>query len=100
MESERKISMPDHQNFSPEFEALLQKFTELLTGEATPERVQMVTIWCLYSHMAKVMPPLVQHWGSEPDHQQAKAEIKRIFEQIKQWNQEKNAKNTPPNIVQ
>jgi len=79
----------------PELEELLAKFTELLTGEATPERIEMVRIWCLYSHMLKVMPPLVQHWGSEPAHQEAKAEIRRIFEQIKEWNQNKGQNQVP-----
>ena len=76
----------------PELEGLLYKFTELLTGEATPERVEMVKIWCLYSHINKVMPPVVQHWGSEPEHFEAKAKIREMIEQIKQWNQEKNQK--------
>lgn len=76
----------------PEIDELLYKFTELLTGEATEERVEMVKLWAIYSHMQKAMPPLVQHWGSEPEHQEAKANIRRIIEQIKQWNQEKNQK--------
>ncbi|WP_139490399.1 DUF2573 family protein [Brevibacillus dissolubilis] len=83
-------------NRIPDIDGLLYKFTELLTGEATPERIEMVKIWCLYSHMAKVMPPLVQHWGSEPDHLETKAEIKQLFEQIKKWNQEKNAQSAEP----
>ncbi len=78
----------------PELEDLLVKFTELLTGEATPERVEMVKAWALYSHMQKAMPPLVHHWGSEPQFQEAKANIHRIIDQIKMWNQEKNKKMT------
>ncbi|UFJ39466.1 YusU family protein [Brevibacillus humidisoli] len=74
----------------PELEELVYKFTELLTGEATPERVEMVKVWCLYSHMLKVMPQLIQHWASEPDHQEARGQIKQMVEQIKQWNAEKN----------
>ncbi|WP_134684453.1 DUF2573 family protein [Brevibacillus migulae] len=76
----------------PELEGLLEKFTELLTGEATPERIDMVKNWCIYSHIQKVMPPLVQHWGSEPEHQQAKADIQKTIDQLKQWNQEKQKK--------
>ncbi|MGE5701086.1 MAG: DUF2573 family protein [Clostridia bacterium] len=75
-----------------EVEELLYTFTELLTGEANAERVEMVKIWALYTHMQKVMPPLVQHWGSQPEHQEAKRRIKEMVEQIKQWNQEKNQK--------
>lgn len=73
----------------PELDGLLHTFTELLTGEATPERVEMVKVWALYTHMTKAMPPLVQHWGSESKHAEAKARIREIIEQIKQWNQEK-----------
>lgn len=74
----------------PELEELLYKFTELLTGEATPERVEMVKVWCLYTHMSKVMPPLIQHWASEPDHAKARSQIREIIETIKQLNQAKN----------
>jgi len=77
----------------PELDQLLYKFTELLTGEATPERVEMVKIWCLYSHMSKAMPPLVQHWASEPEHAEARDQIRGMIEQIKQWNQAKNQKH-------
>ncbi|MFY0546107.1 DUF2573 family protein [Brevibacillus sp. H7] len=76
----------------PELDDLLAKFTELLTGEVTPERMEMVKAWALYSHMQKVMPPLVHHWGSEPQYQEAKANLLGIINQIKQWNQEKSAK--------
>ncbi|QDS33196.1 DUF2573 family protein [Brevibacillus brevis] len=77
----------------PELEDLVRKFTELLTGEATPERVEMVKVWCLYTTMAKAMPPLIQHWGSEPEHMEARNQIWEIIEQIKQWNQEKSQKH-------
>ncbi|MED1781945.1 DUF2573 family protein [Brevibacillus fortis] len=77
----------------PELEDLVRKFTELLTGEATPERVEMVKVWCLYTTMAKAMPPLIQHWGSEPEHMEARNQIREIIEQIKLWNQEKNQKH-------
>jgi argininosuccinate lyase len=80
------------QSLVPEVEELLYKFTELVTGEASEERVEMVKVWALYTHMQKAMPPLIQHWGSEPEHQEAKSKIKEIVEQIKQWNQEKNQK--------
>ncbi|MGC5328137.1 DUF2573 family protein [Brevibacillus sp. SYSU BS000544] len=82
--------MSDQKQQIPELDDLINKFTELLTGESNPDRVEMIKTWCIYSHMMKVMPPLIQHWGSEPSHQEAKAQIKQIFDQIKQWNQEKN----------
>jgi hypothetical protein len=87
MEREKKAAVP-------ELEDLLVKFTELLTGEATPERVEMVKVWALYSHMQKVMPPLVQHWGSEPQFQEAKRNIHQIIDQLKQWNQEQRSKQS------
>lgn len=74
----------------PELEQLLHKYTELLTGEATAERVEMVKTWILYTHMSKTMPPLVQHWASEPAHAEARDTIRGMIEQIKQWNKEKN----------
>lgn len=83
--------MSDEKKLVPELDDLLEKFTELLTGEATPERVEMVKVWALYSHMAKAMPPLVQHWGSTPEYQMAKLQIRQITEQIKEWNQQKRS---------
>ena len=77
----------------PELEQLLYKYTELLTGEATPERVEMVKTWILFTHVSKTMPPLVQHWASVPEHAEARSRIKEVIEQIKQWNQGKNQKN-------
>jgi hypothetical protein len=76
----------------PEFNSLLHKFTELLTGEATPERIEMVKIWSLYSHMLKVMPPLVKHWTAEEGHQEAKKQIREIFEEVQRMNEENKAK--------
>ncbi len=72
----------------PELDGLLYKFTELLTGEATEERVEMVKVWSIYSHMLKVMPPLVKHWTSEEQHQDAKRKIRDIFEEIQRLNEE------------
>lgn len=72
----------------PELDGLLYKFTELLTGEATEERMEMVKVWCLYNHMLKVMPPLVKHWTTEPQHQEAKRKIREIFEEIQRLNEE------------
>ena len=72
----------------PEFDGLLSKFTELLTGDATEEQIEMVKVWCIYSHMLKVMPPLVKHWTSIEEHQEAKAKIREIFEEIQRLNEE------------
>lgn len=72
----------------PELDGLIDKFTELLTGEATEKNVEMVKIWCVYSHMLKVMPPLVKHWTSLEQHQDAKRKIREIFEEIQRLNEE------------
>ncbi|WP_051331087.1 DUF2573 family protein [Aneurinibacillus terranovensis] len=74
----------------PDIDSLLYKFTELLTGDANEERVELVKTWALYSHLLKVMPPVVQHWTSE--HPQEKQEMRKIFEQIQEWNQENKGK--------
>lgn len=76
----------------PEFESLVHKFTELLTGEADPERMEMVKVWCIYSHISKVMPPLVKHWAGDPQNADAKAKIRKIFEDIQRMNEENKTK--------
>ncbi|GAA0327019.1 YusU family protein [Bacillus carboniphilus] len=67
------------------FQALLQKYSELLIGENDDQSVDEVKMWALYSHIAKTMPPLVKHWNEMyPD---AKEELKRISFSIKEKNQ-------------
>lgn len=65
---------------------LLIRFTELLAGDSTEEKVEMVKMWALYSHMLKVMPDLIQHW--EATHPEEKREIRKIFAKIQEWNQQ------------
>lgn len=86
-EKEGRMNM-DSNKLVPEMDGLLYKFTELLTGEATEERVEMVKIWSMYSHMLKVMPPLIKHWTSMEEHQDAKGQIREIFEEIQRLNEE------------
>jgi hypothetical protein len=74
----------------PDIDSLLYSFTEFLTGEANEERVEMVKVWALYNQMLKVMPPLVQHWTNE--HPEEKKQLRELFQQIQQWNTEKNNK--------
>ncbi|XJZ26846.1 YusU family protein [Bacillota bacterium Lsc_1132] len=72
--------------FVEQFEALLEKYSELLvgdSGEATKEKVKM---WALYTHIAKSMPALAKHWNElYPD---AKEEMKQIITEIKQLNEQ------------
>lgn len=72
------------------FDELVYKFTELLTGEATEENIEKVKVWSMYSHMLKVMPPLIKHWNS--DNPDAKAKVRGIFEDVQRLNQENKQK--------
>ncbi|MFD2680227.1 DUF2573 family protein [Bacillus seohaeanensis] len=71
--------------FEKQFEALVEKYTELLIGESTEKRKDMVTKYALYSFIAKNMPPLVKHWNSL--YPEAKDEMKTIIGDIKEWNE-------------
>ncbi|MBT2698073.1 YusU family protein [Bacillus sp. ISL-40] len=72
--------------FVKQFEALLEKYSELLVGEATDETREKVKVWALYSHIAKSMPALAKHWnGLYPD---AKEEMLQIIKEIKVMNEQ------------
>jgi hypothetical protein len=72
--------------FVKQFEALLEKYSELLVGESTPETMDKVKMWALYTHIAKSMPALAKHWnGLYPD---AKEEMKQIINEIKVMNEQ------------
>lgn len=71
--------------FPKQFDALLDKYTELLIGDTSPEKKEMVTQYALYSFVAKHMPALVKHWNSQyPD---GKEEMKKIVGEIKELNE-------------
>jgi hypothetical protein len=75
--------------FAQQFEALMSKYSELLVGDGSDEIREKVTMWALYSHVAKSMPALAKHWNElYPD---AKTEIKQIMEEIKTLNQQHRA---------
>jgi hypothetical protein len=79
--------------FVKQFEALLDKYSELLVGEATDITKEKVKVWALYTHIAKSMPALAKHWnGLYPD---AKEEMMQIINEIKQMNEQtrKNKQN-------
>jgi hypothetical protein len=72
--------------FVKQFEALLEKYSELLVGEATQETTEKVKMWALYTHIAKTMPALAKHWnGLYPD---AKEEMKQIINEIRVMNEQ------------
>ncbi|MCA1061195.1 YusU family protein [Rossellomorea aquimaris] len=68
-----------------QFDALIEKYTELLVGETDPEKKEMVTQYALYSFIAKNMPALVKHWNSL--YPEGKDEMKRIVGEIKELNE-------------
>ena len=75
--------------FVKQFEALLEKYSELLVGESTEETIEKVKVWALYSHIAKSMPALAKHWnGLYPD---AKEEMIQIINEIKVLNEQHRA---------
>ncbi|MGG3563677.1 DUF2573 family protein [Neobacillus rhizosphaerae] len=71
--------------FVQQFEALLEKYSELLVGESNEETKEKVKAWALYTHIAKSMPALAKHWNElYPD---GKEEMKQIVGEIKQMNE-------------
>ncbi len=78
-------------NFAEQFEALLEKYSELLVGDSSKEVTEKVKIWALYTHISKSMPALAKHWnGLYPD---AKNEMKEIVAEIKKLNEQKRLQN-------
>ncbi|GAA3408733.1 YusU family protein [Paenibacillus hodogayensis] len=71
--------------FDREFDALVDKFAELLTGQSTPGTVEKVKKWAIYNHIHKTMPALASHWNQS--HPEAKQEIRKLFEEIKSMNE-------------
>ena len=71
-------------------DSLFIRFTELLVGDGNEDKVEMVKVWALYSHMLKVMPNLIHHWtASYPEEKQ---EIREVFLKIQEWNQQNKEK--------
>ncbi|WP_018758833.1 YusU family protein [Paenibacillus terrigena] len=81
------------QAFMEQFDGLLEKYAELLLGDNSPEQVEKIKIWALYSHMHKTMPNLTQHWTAS--HPEAKATVRALFEEVKQLNEAHRAKAKP-----
>jgi len=77
-------------NNHDEFDGLISKYTELLLGEDNEELREKVMKWALYSHIAKSMPALVQHWNQQ--YPEAKAQLKQTMEEIKTLNEKHRLK--------
>jgi hypothetical protein len=73
-----------------QIEGLLEKYTELLIGDATDENIEKVKAWVIYNHIAKSMPPLAKHWNSSyPD---GKENILQVIKEIKELNEQNRLK--------
>lgn len=73
-------------DFGQQFDALIEKYTELLIGDSNEELKEKVKVWALYSQIAKSMPALIKHWNTlYPD---AKEDVKEIITEIKQLNEQ------------
>jgi hypothetical protein len=80
--------------FEKELDALLVKTAELITGETSPEMIEKIKIWALYNHIHKSLPALASHWNQT--HPTGKAEVRRIFEEIRDLNQALKSENPNP----
>ncbi|GIP41263.1 hypothetical protein J31TS4_45430 [Paenibacillus sp. J31TS4] len=72
-------------SFDEQFQGLLEKYCELITGSNDPEMIEKIKIWSIYNHIHKSMPALTSHWNqSHPD---SKADIRKLFEEVRDLNQ-------------
>lgn len=72
--------------FVEQFQALLEKYSDLLVGESSEEVTEKVKVWALYTHIAKSMPALAKHWNER--YPEAKEEMKTIINEIKLLNEQ------------
>ncbi|MDQ1912214.1 DUF2573 family protein [Paenibacillus sp. GD4] len=77
--------------FDDEFEGLVAKFSELLTGDDSKEMVEKIKIWAIYNHIHKTMPALASHWNQS--HPEAKVTIRKLYEEVRDLNLKLKEKN-------
>lgn len=77
--------------FTDEFDGLVEKFSELLTGDTSPEMVEKIKVWAIYNHIHKTMPALASHWNQS--HPEGKADIRKLFEEVRDLNLKLKAEN-------
>ncbi|KMY51723.1 DUF2573 family protein [Peribacillus loiseleuriae] len=70
--------------FTEQFDGLIEKYTELLTGENDFELQEKVRYWALYSYIAKSMPALAKHWNAT--YPEAKQDMIKLIQEIKKLN--------------
>jgi hypothetical protein len=72
--------------FLQQFDALLEKYSELLVGNSDEAVKEKVKLYSLYTHIAKTMPALAKHWnGLYPE---AKNQIIEIMNEVKVLNEQ------------
>ncbi len=71
--------------FDEQFQGLLEKYAELLTGDGSEEMVHKIKIWAIYQHLSRTMPPLTKHWGEM--HPEGRKVIRELFEEVKLCNE-------------
>lgn len=79
-----------NQSLKEQMDGLLEKYTEILVGEASAENIEKVKTWVLYNHIAKTMPPLAKHWNEE--YPEAKEQIKDVIADVKTMNEQNRQK--------
>ncbi|MDQ0247304.1 hypothetical protein J2S09_004953 [Bacillus fengqiuensis] len=77
------------EKFKAQVDGLMEKYTELLLGEASEDLVEKVKLWALYTHIAKSMPALAKHWNET--YPEAKAEMMKVIGDIKALNEQHRA---------
>jgi hypothetical protein len=75
--------------FEQDFNTLVAKTAELITGDASPEMMEKIKVWAFFNHVHKALPALASHWNQS--HPEGKAEMRRIFEEIRALNLAKQA---------
>ena len=78
-----------------QFESLVSKFAELVVGDDSPETVAKIKLWSIYNHISKSMPALTSHWNQT--HPEAKAEMRKLFEEVRDLNAALKAKSGAAN---
>jgi predicted RecB family nuclease len=81
----RKVFEMDKE-FLQQFDALVEKYSELLVGNSEDPVKEKVKLYSLYTHIAKSMPALAKHWnGMYPE---AKNQIIEIMNEVKVMNEQ------------
>ncbi|TDF97523.1 DUF2573 family protein [Paenibacillus piri] len=78
--------------FAKEFDALVEKFAELLTGDSSPETVEKIKVWSIYNHIHRTMPALASHWNQS--HPESRAVIRGLYEEVRDLNLALKAKHS------